>query len=581
MKQFQKEVAQLLHTQLLTSYPEAPLPEAQILELLEKPQRSEHGDIAFPCFLLAKALKKAPPQISQEIATKLSAALAGTNFESAVAMGPYVNFRLSAAAAFSFLQKVHTEKDSFGTSTEGAGKKILLEYSSPNVAKEFHIGHFRNTVLGQSLNNLYKASGHEVISINHLGDWGAQFGVVLYAFLNYGNEEDLKKSPIDYLTKLYVQFHEEQEKNPELTKEARLLLKKLELGDENLRKLWKRFVDLSIEDLKKAYARLGVSFDHYLGESFYEDKIPPLLDELKRKNLLVESQGAQIVDLEAYKMPPCLVVTTLGTTLYAARDLAAALYRYNRFQFDECYYVIGSEQQLHTKQFFQVLKLMGYPWANHMHHVAYGLYRFKDGKFSTRKGRVILMKEVIDEAKEKVLEIIEAKNPSLANKNEAAESVALGAIIFNDLSTDRVKDVEFDWARVLDFEGDTGPYLQYSYARAASILRQAKAKGMEFQGGYVDAKSLAQYPAALALVKQLGQLSSSITGAVRLQKPSIVANYALDLAKLFNGFYRQVKVLDESASKEETQAKLSLVAGAQITMRNALSLLCIRCPEEM
>jgi len=581
MFRYNLEAAKFLHGILSASYTEVNFSIDQCSQLLEKPQKENHGDIAFPCFQLAKILKKAPPLLAQELSAKLNTLLEKSSFTKVENLGPYINFHLSPEAAFSFLKRVYEEKESFGKSQIGKGKKILLEYSSPNVAKEFHIGHFRNTVLGQSLNNLYQATGHEVISVNHLGDWGAQFGNVLYAYLHYGSEEELKKSPIDYLTKLYVQFHEEQEKNPELTKEARLLLKELELGDPKLRILWKRFCDLSIEDLKKSYSRLGVAFDHYLGESFYEDKVPALLQELKEKNLLIESEGAQVVDLEAYKMPPCLIITSLGTTLYAARDLAAAIYRYNRFQFTECYYVIGSEQQLHTKQFFQVLKLMGYEWANHMHHIAYGLYRFKDGKFSTRKGKVILMKEVIEEAKEKVLSVIEAKNPSLAKKAEVAETVALGAVIFNDLSTDRVKDVEFDWEKVLDFEGDTGPYLQYSYARAASILRQAENKGHKFTGTYQESKILQSQPSAITLVKHFGRLSSSIEAAVRLQKPSIIANYALDLAKNFNSFYRQVKVIDENASKEETQAKLCLVAGTKIVLQNTLALLCMRCPEEM
>jgi arginyl-tRNA synthetase len=571
MVQYMKEAAKLLK-----QIPGNPLSEEQIFPLLERPQREEHGDIAFPCFQVAKALRKAPPAVAQEIAQALQGL---GSFESVKNVGPYVNFRISAVAAFAIAREAREKGEAFGRSETGRGRKVLIEYSSPNVAKELHIGHFRNTILGQALNNIYKATGHETISINHLGDWGSQFGRVAYGYLKYGDEQEMLKNPLGYLTRLYVQISQEEEQNPEIAREARLLLKKIEEKDPELTALWRRFCELSIEGLKKVYARLGVSFDHYLGESFYMDKVDSLLSQLREKGLLTESEGAQVVQL-GDEMPPCLILTGDGTTLYATRDLAAAIWRHANFGFDRCLYVVGNEQQLHLRQVFTVLGKMGLNWASSLQHVNYGLYRFKDGKFSTRKGRVVLAEEVMNEAREKALEVIRAKNPGLADMEEVAESVGVGAVVFNDLSTDRLKDVEFDWERILDFEGDTGPYLQYSHARACSILRQAGQKGL-VPADPENSELLSGSGAALSLMKQLGRLEPAIEGALRLNKPSIVANYGIDLAKAFNTFYRQVRVLDEGAPGQETREKLGLVSASRQVLANTLGLLCMKAPEEM
>ncbi len=576
MIRYQRAAARLIHEQLS---PDANLSENDVFLLLERPQREDHGDIAFPCFQLAKTMKKAPPAISQDLAAKVAGSLAGAGFESAVNTGPYLNFRLSPASALGILGDVAARGSRFGTSTEGKSRKILLEYSSPNVAKELHIGHFRTTMLGQSLCNLYRAAGWETISVNHLGDWGSQFGKVAWAFLQWGDEKELEKSAVSYLVKLYIRFHEEAEKNPDLDREARLLFKKIEDGDPELTKLWKRFCELSIRDLEKIYGRLGVRFDHYLGESFYFDKTEPLTSQLRTQGLLEESEGAQVVRL-GDDMPPCLILTGDGTTLYATRDIAAALWRKENLRFEKCLYVVGSEQTLHFRQVFSVLEKMGVPWVKELEHIGYGLYRFKDGKFSTRKGRVVLLTDVIDEARDKALEVINAKNPNLARKEDVAEMIGFGAVVFNDLSTDRVKDVEFDWERILDFEGDTGPYLQYTHARACSILRQAKAKGLSPALPGSDSKLLSQ-PAAVNLMKQFGRLEPTLLGAVRLNKPSVVAGYAIDLAKSFNSFYRQVKVLEEGANASEIAGRLGLVDGFRVVLANTLALLCMKAPEEM
>lgn len=556
----------------------SPLTKEQVTTLLERPPKEEQGDIAFPCFQVAKSLKKAPPAIAGELAKQLESKLP-SEFQWVKPLGPYLNFRLSPTAAFEIVREVKSEGRQFGHSSIGKGKKVLIEYSSPNVAKELHIGHFRNTVLGQALNNIYQATGHKVISVNHLGDWGSQFGRVAWGYQHYGNETELEKDPLNYLTQLYVKVSQEEETNPAIDKEARLLFKKIEEKDPELTALWKRFRELSIEGLSEVYDRLGVEFQHYIGESFYIDKIPALVEELKKKSLLELSEGAQVVSF-GEDMPPCLVITGDGTTLYATRDLAAAIWRHKEFGFDRCLYVVGNEQQLHFRQVFGVLKKMGFPWADTLEHVNYGLYRFKDGKFSTRKGKVILAEEVLNEARDKALEIINSKNPDLRNKDNAAEIVGVGAVIFNDLSTDRLKDVEFDWERVLDFEGDTGPYLQYSYARACSILRQAAAQGLEPKLPESSA-TLSSSEAALSLMKSFGRLRASLEGAQRLNKPSIVANYAIDLAKSFNSFYRQVRVLDPAAPASETAEKLGLVAAFRQVLGNTLSLLCMAAPEEM
>jgi arginyl-tRNA synthetase len=568
------EAARLLHTVIGPNS----LSEEQIFQLLERPKSDEHGDIAFPAFQLAKAERKAPPVVAADLATKLAAINLG-NFQSVKNLGPYLNFRLGAAGAFAIAKEVEAKGEKFGHSALGSGQKVLVEYSSPNVAKELHIGHFRNTVLGQALFNIYKATGHDAVAINHLGDWGSQFGRVAWGFLRYGSEEEMKKNPLEYLTKLYVRVSQEEETNPEIGKEARLFFKKIEEKDPELTKLWKHFCELSIEGLKIVYARLGVKFDHYIGESFYVDKIPALIQDLKAKNLLETSEGAQVVSM-GEDQPPCLMLTQDGTSLYATRDTAAAIWRHEHFKFDRCLYVVGNEQQLHFKQVFSVIQKLGYDWADRLQHVNYGLYRFKDGKFSTRKGKVVLLEEVLDEAREKAAAAIEAKNPSLAEKAEVAEKVGVGAVVFNDLSTDRAKDVEFDWDRILDFEGDTGPYLQYSYARAGSILRSAATKGFKVATPG-NSETLKNSDSALKLMKQFGRLEISLEGAVRLNKPSIVANYALDLARSFSAFYRDVRVLDEKADPADVAERLGLVTAFRTVLGNTLQILCMRLPEEM
>lgn len=577
---YEQEAIALVKKAIVSEGLDEKLLEFPLDDWLERPKNPEHGDIAFPCFRLAQPAGMAPQKLSATLAAAID--LNGSNFASVVAAGPFLNFSLGQGAAVQFLTAVLKQQEYFAHTTEGNGQKILIEYSSPNVAKEFHIGHFRNTVLGQSLCNLYRAFGYDVVAINHLGDWGSQFGKVAYAYIHWGDEAELKKAPLEYLTKLYVRFHEEAEQNPELDREARLLFKKIEEKDPKLTKIWQDFVAISIEALEATYERLGAKFDHYLGESFYIDKVDGVLAALRAKNLLEESEGAQVVMLDSYKMPPCIILTGDGTTLYHTRDLAAALYRKKHFQFDRCLYVVGSEQALHFQQLFKVLELMGEDWYSSLEHVKYGLYRFKDGKFSTRKGKSILMAEVIAEAKKKVTSIIAEKNPDLVNADDVAEIVALGAIIYNDLSTDRVKEVEFSWDKVLDFEGDTGPYLLYTYARSSSILRKAKeAKVVPTTDIAKLARNEALCEYTMRLLKLFGQFNGAIRGAIRLNKPSIVANYCLELARTFNSYYRNVKVLDDNESAETIKFRLEVVRATRIVLKSGLALLCMRAPEQM
>ncbi len=554
--------------------------EEKILSLLERPPNSQHGDIALPCFFFAKELRTSPPKIAKDLEATLSLP---EGFSSMSAQGPYLNFSLSSSSVWGFAKEVLTQQEGFGKSNFGQGKKVVIEFSSPNLAKPLHIGHFRNTILGQSLSNIYKATGHEVIKINHLGDWGSQFGKIAYSFLHWGKESELAANPIAYLTTLYVRFHEESKKNPDLDKKAQAIFKKIEERDPEIMALWQRFVDISLKDLKKIYRRLHVDFDHYWGESFYVDKIDSLLEELKAKKLLVKSEGAQVVLLEDLDAPPCLIITSEGTTLYATRDLAAAIYRKEKLQFDSALYVVGSEQNLHFKQIFAVLDRMNHAWSKNLHHVSYGLYRFKDGKLSTRAGKIVLLQDVIDQAVQKVRALMQEKNPDLENQEEIAEMVGLGALIYNDLSTDRNKDVEFDWKRILDLEGDTGPYLQYSYARASSILREAKKQGYTL--GKTPSKScphtLISCPEAMTLLKSFGEMERTLLGAVRLQKPSIVAHYALDVAKNFHSFYNSVKVLDPNIKRTEVEDRISVVEASCLVMKSTFHLLCMGAPSKM
>ena len=543
----------------------------KIEQLIEIPPKSDMGDYAFPCFQLAKSMKKAPNVISQELKEKLNK----EGFERIENLGPYVNF-FADKSEFNknAIEKILKEGDSYGASNIGEGKNVCVEYSSPNIAKPFHVGHLFTTAIGNSLYKMFKKEGYNAIGINHLGDWGTQFGKLISAYHRWVDEEALEKDPIAELLRIYVKFHEEAEKDPSLEDEGRAYFKALENGDKEAEALWTRFRNLSLKEFERVYDILNVKFDSYAGEAFYNDKMDVVIDSLKEKGLLVESNGAQVVMLDDYNMPPCIVLKGDGASIYATRDLAAAMYRKKNYDFYKSIYVVGTPQALHFKQVFKVLELAGNSWAEDCVHVGFGLVKFADRKLSTRKGEVVLLDDLLRESIEKTSEIINEKNPDLANKEEVAKKIGVGAVIFTYLRNSREKDIVFDWKEILSFEGETGPYVQYAYARANSILRRA-----ENVFGVVDYSKI-NSKEEFELVKTLAGFNSQILLALDKLEPSILTRYVIDVSKAFNKFYNSHSVLnleDEDLKK----TRLKLVEASCIVIKNGLELLGIEVVEEM
>lgn len=542
-----------------------------IEKLIEIPPKSEMGDYAFPCFQLAKAFRKAPNMISEELAGKIN----NDGFEKIINVGPYVNFFADKSVfTKNTIEKVLAEGDEYGSSNVGEGKTICVEYSSPNIAKPFHVGHLFTTAIGNSLYKIFKKEGYTVEGINHLGDWGTQFGKLISAYKRWGNEEALEKNAIDELLRIYVKFHDEAEKDPLLEDEGRAYFKALEDGDKEVEALWKRFRDLSLKEFERIYEIFDVKFDSYAGEAFYNDKMDVVVNELKEKNLLVESNGAQVVMLDEYNMPPCIVLKGDGASIYATRDLAAAMYRKKKYDFYKSIYVVGTPQALHFKQVFKVLELAGHEWAKDCVHVGFGLVKFADRKLSTRKGEVILLDDLIKESIDKTLEVINEKNPNLDNKEEVAKKIGVGAVVFTYLKNSREKDIVFDWKEMLSFDGETGPYVQYSYARANSIL--TRAGGLKGNADYSKLSSKEEFE----LVKVLEGFAKQIHLATEKLEPSIVTRYAIEVAKSFNKFYNAHSVLNLE-DEELKEARLSLVKATCQVIKNSLALLGIEVVDKM
>lgn len=543
----------------------------KIESLIEIPPRPEMGDFAFPCFQLAKEMRMAPNKIAEELKEKINS----EGFEKIEALGPYVNFFADKGVfTKNTIEKILQEGDNYGSSNIGEGKTVCVEYSSPNIAKPFHVGHLFSTAIGNSLYRMFKKEGYHVEGINHLGDWGTQFGKLISAYHRWVDEEALEKNPIDELLRIYVKFHEEAEKDPSLEDEGRAYFKALEDGDKDAQGLWKRFRDLSLKEFDRVYKILGVTFDSYAGEAFYNDKMDAVVKELKDKNLLVESNGAQVVMLEDYNMPPCIVLKADGASIYATRDLAAAMYRKKTYDFDKSIYVVGSPQALHFKQVFKVLELAGHEWAKDCVHVGFGLVKFADRKLSTRKGEVVLLDDLIRESVEKTMEIINEKNPQLENKEEVAKKIGVGAVIFTYLKNSREKDIVFDWKEILSFEGETGPYVQYSYARANSILSRAGEVKGEVNYNLLKTKE------EFELVKTLENFSKQIHLAIEKLEPSIVTRYVIEVAKSFNKFYNAYSVLNlEDENLKAT--RLQLVKATCQVIKNGLDLIGIEVVEKM
>lgn len=541
----------------------------QIFALLEKPKSSEMGDIAFPAFSLAKVERKAPQAIASEIAEKIDT----TGFEKVVATGPYLNFFLDKAAiSADILKTVLAEKADYGQQNIGHGQNVTLDMSSPNIAKPFSVGHLRSTVIADALGHIYSKLGYKAIRINHLGDWGKQFGMLIVAYKLWGDKEAIEANPIDELLKLYVRINAEAEENPELDEQARQWFKKLEDGDQEALDLWQWFRDESLVEFNRIYDKLDVSFDYFHGEAFYNDKMDEGIQILEDKNLLQESKGAQIVNLEKYDLPPALIKKSDGATLYITRDMATAMYRHRTFNFAKNIYVVGQEQSHHFKQLKAVLKEMGFDWSDDMIHVSFGLVTKNKKKLSTRKGNIIRLEPTLDEAEARALTQIEAKNPGLENKEAVAHAVGVGAVKFYDLKTDRDNGYDFDLEAMVSFEGETGPYVQYAYARIQSILRKAAfVPASDANYALNDAESW-------DIIKLLQDFPSIIQRAAEKYDPSVVAKYAINLAQSFNKYYAHTRILDENPERD---SRLALAYATGIVLKEALRLLGVDAPEKM
>ncbi|HEL1568827.1 TPA: arginine--tRNA ligase [Streptococcus suis] len=540
-----------------------------IYNLLEKPKSSEMGDIAFPAFSLAKVERKAPQAIAADIVEKLDT----TGFENVVATGPYVNFFLDKAAiSHQVLTDVITEKDQYGKLNIGQGRNVTIDMSSPNIAKPFSVGHLRSTVIGDALANIHEKLGYKPIRINHLGDWGKQFGMLIVAYKLWGDKAAVEADPISELLKLYVRINAEAEEKPELDDEARQWFKKLEDGDPEAHELWQWFRDESLVEFNRIYDKLDVTFDSYNGEAFYNDKMDEGIQILEEKGLLQESKGAKIVDLESYNLPPALIMKTDGATLYITRDMATAMYRKRTYDFVKSIYIVGQEQINHFKQLKAVLKEMDFDWSDDMTHITFGLVTKDKKKLSTRKGNIILLEPTLDEAISRALTQIEAKNPDLENKEEVAHAVGVGAVKFYDLKTDRDNGYDFDLEAMVSFEGETGPYVQYAYARIQSILRKANfVPNAENDYKLADTESW-------EIIKHIQNFSAVVERAGDKFDPSLIAKYAINLAQAFNKYYAHTRILDESPERD---SRLALAYATGLVLKEALRLLGVKAPEKM
>ena len=545
------------------------LSEQELYDMLALPPDTAMGDFALPCFRLAKTMRKAPALIAEELA---KAYPCDAIVSSAQAVHGYVNFKIDRGfRAKQTLERILAERERYGSSEEGKGKTVCIDYSSVNIAKPFHIGHLSTTVLGSALYKLHKFLGYTPVGIHHLGDYGTQFGKLISAYRRWGSRQMLEEGGLRALNALYVRFHEEAEKDESLNDEARAYFKKIEEHDPEAVELFELFKELTLSEVSKIYELLDVHFDSWAGESFYNDKMQPVIDELREKGLLVESEGAQIVDLSAYDMPPCIILRSDGASLYATRDIAAAIYRKNTYDFYKCLYVVAYQQNLHFRQFFKVLELMGKPWAKDLVHVAYGMVSLEEGSMSTRKGRVVYLKDVIDRCIEKALAIITEKNPQLENKEEIAGTVGVGAVIFGALYNNKIKDITFSYDKVLKFEGETSCYVQYTCARANSVLEKG--------GAERSSAPETVTPQEFEVIKKLAEFPDVLKNALEKYEPCFIARYCVDLAQLYNKFYFDCSILN---AEEPTRSfRLALTESVLITLKNGLGLLGIGVPSKM
>lgn len=571
MNNFKNLVAKDLLNCLKSISPDLELTANDLISMFEYPPDSSLGDIAFPCFKLSRIFRKAPPLIASEISEKFSSSVVSK----AQAVNGYLNiFVNNEYLVKNVLLEIEDKKEKYGSDGSGLGKTAVFDYSSPNVAKPFHIGHLGTTVIGHSLKKLHEFQGFECVGINYLGDWGTQFGKLITAYNLWGNEEKIEKDGVDGLVELYVKFHQEAELDDTLNQKARDEFTKLEHGDEENTRLWKWFVELSLKEYQKTYKQLGIEFDSYKGESFYTDKMPAQVQKLRDSGLLKIDDGASIVDLSEYNMPPCLILKKDGSTLYPTRDIAAAVYRKNTYNFDKCIYVTSAGQSLHFAQWFKVVELMGYDWYDKLVHVPYGTVSINGEKLATRTGNVILLKDLFKTAIEKVSEIINEKNPNLENKDEVAEAVGVGSVVFYYLYNNRIKDINFIMKDALSFEGNTGPYAQYTYARTCGILDKAKDFDYNSTEPVITANEEAD------LLKTLSKFGEAVKDAIKEYEPSVITRYIIDVCSAFNKFYHNCQIATAD-DKNVRNTRIRLTSATKLVLGNAFELICMKKTEKI
>lgn len=545
---------------------------AELCEWLETPPNPDMGDVAFPCFKLAKTMRKAPNMIAASLAPALGEIDGISRIEP---MGGYINFFADKTSfARTTLERVLDEGARYGGSDIGSGKTVCLDYSSINIAKPFHIGHLSTTAIGNALRRIYDHLGYKTVSINHLGDWGTQFGKMILAYKLWGDKETVEKGGVRAMMQLYVRFHDEAEKDDSLNDSARAWFKRIEQHDPEAVEIFEWFKAITLKEVGKTYNLLGIKFDSYAGESFYEDKMQPVIDELREKHLLKVDNGASIVDLSEYSMPPCLILRSDGATLYATRDLAAAIYRKNTYDFDKLLYVVAYQQSLHFKQIFKVLELMGKDWVKDCVHVSFGMVSLTDGTLSTRHGRVVFLEDVLNAAIEKTLDVIKEKSPDLEDKETVARQIGVGAVVWGVVYNGRIKDIVFSWDKALNFDGETGPYAQYTHARCCSVLRKS--------GGYDRAKidySALSDEASSALVKAIAEFPAAVSEAAEKYEPYIISRSVINVCSCFNKFYYDNRIMDENEGVRN--ARLALTDAARNVIKTGLYLVGLEAPEKM
>ncbi len=570
MRNFKFELAELLSDKITG------LSQDEIVAMIEVPTNTAMGDYAFPCFKLAKELRKAPPIIAKELAQSIGQIEFITEVQS---VNAYVNFFLDKKLLVKeVLNKVLTEGENYGIASTKDKGNIVIDYSSPNIAKPFHIGHLRSTVIGNSLYRIFEALGHNCIGINHLGDWGTQFGKLIVAYKKYSSKEEIEQKGISELLRIYVLFHDEAKENPEMDQEARDYFTRMEKGDAEALDLWRWFKEVSLNEFERVYNMLGVTFDSYHGEAFYNDKMDASIRELEDKGLIEISEGAKIVRLDDENMAPCLITKKDGSSLYATRDIAAAKYRKENYDFKKCIYVTALQQNLHFAQWFKVIEKLEYDWSKDLVHVPFGMVSMDGGKLSTRSGNVIFLEDILKDAVDKTRSIIEEKNPQLPNKEEVAQKVGIGAVIFDDMYNNIIKDIQFSWERVLNFDGETGPYVQYTHARACSVIKKS---GLDLENvpHFSIDYSVISDNATVGIIKELAEFDEVIQAAAANYEPSYIARYAVDLAQAFNKFYHDNPILVEDENIKNS--RLAVVIATKYALKNTLYLLGIEAPVQM